>query len=366
MRQWNDASDSTTPAGKSATAMMCAVVATLMFAATPARAQERRRLGEDDQWQKEPAYPPDSPEGQVQAIRRALAADDPDEARDLADEWLERYPVHPLTPEVYLLRGDAKVAQRNYYSSLYDYEFLIRTFPSSEMFHKALEREYELAVLFLGGVKRKLWGMRFWPFGQSADDEAEEILIRIQERAPGSELGERASLTLADYYFDSAQMHKAAEAYDIFLLNYPRSQHRERAMRRVIQSNLATFKGPRFDPTGLLDAAARLRAYQAEFPAAAERMGVDALLVRIEESLALKHLYHAQWYERREKPISAAYMYRRVVQDYPRTAAAQEAIERLRDLDPKYAAFETKPTGDGRILPDPYHGGGQDAPRIDE
>lgn len=315
-----------------------------------AQGQEVRKLDDKGDWSKEKTYPPESPEGKLQVIRRAIADDEPGDAWDLADEWIEEYPNHAALPQAYLLRGDAKTASRDYYKALFDYEILVRAYYGSEYFHTALERELAVANLFAGGVKRKLWGMRIL----DATGEAEELYVRIQERAPGSDIGERASLALGDFYYDIANMNQAAVAYDIFLINYPKSKHRERVMRRLIQANLATFKGPRFDPTGLLDASQRIRDYQTEFPAAAEQMGAGALLVRIEESLALKDFHNAAWFERRGEPVSAIYTYKRIARDHPKTAAARAAINRLQELgstvsgiDPNHApnnAPKPKPT----------------------
>ena len=289
------------------------------------RAQERYLL-EDGQWTKESTLDPESPEGRLQDIRRLLAEGHSKKARKAADQWIEANPQHPLVAEAYLLRGDARTARGDYFKALYDYEYLVRTYPASEHFLTALQREYEIASLFASGTKRKLWGLRI----VGASGEAEELFIRIQERAPGSEVGENASLSLGDFYFDRSQMTSAAEAYDLFLANYPESQYRQRAMHQQIVANLATFKGPRFDSTGLIDASQRLKTYRQEFPAAAQQF--EGTLVRIEQSLALKTFYSAQWYETRNQPVSAITMYQRVVSDHPQTAAAHLALERLEAL----------------------------------
>ncbi len=315
----------------------------------PAQAQDKFRLGDDDQWKKQQSADPESPAGQLQTARRELAAGELNDAADRTDDWIERYPNHPLLVEAHLLRGDIHVAERDYFKSLYEYEKVIRGYPASEQFHTALEREFEVARLFAAGMKRRLWGMRVLPAGE----EAEEIFIRIQERSPGSQIGEKASIALGDYYFNEGEMDTALEAYNLFLLNYPRSNFRERALLRLIQASLATFKGPRFDSTGLIEAAQRLRQFQQEFPASAERVGAEALLVRIEESLALKTYFAAQWYQQRNERVSAVYMYHRVVKDYPDTGAAREAIRRLRELgtpiDGPTAADDAKA---GDISPD--------------
>ncbi len=296
----------------------------VVLAVGQASAQQRHKL-EDDQWVQRPAHDPGSPEGELDAIRKLIARGEGKSAKELADTWIEKHDQHPLLPEAYLVRGDANVTRKHFFKSLFDYEFVIREFPGSEQFHTALQREFEIAKVFIGGTNRRLWGMRILP----ANDEAEEILIRIQERDPGSDLGEQASITLADYYFNKPQMDSAAEAYDLFLINYPRSERREWAMLRLIQANLAKFKGPRFDATGLIDAGQRLKTYRREYPASAERIGVGALLIRIDESLAMRDMIAAGWHEQRKQPLSATYLYQRVIQDHPQSAAAQDAARKL-------------------------------------
>ncbi|MCC6581759.1 MAG: outer membrane protein assembly factor BamD [Phycisphaeraceae bacterium] len=309
------------------------LLAVAFLAAAPSSllAQQHYRL-EGEQWKKLEAAAPGSPEGQLQSIRQLLAEDQPKKAIKLADKWIEDHPEHPMMAEAYLLRADAKVARKDYYKSLFDYEYLIRVYPASEQFHLALEREYEIARLFASGMKRKWLGIRWI----SATGEAEEIFIRTQERAPGSELGEKASLALGDFYFDRGEMTSAAQAYDMFRINYPRSRHRERVMERLIDASLARFKGPLFDPTGLIDATQHIKQFQKEFPAAAEKTDAEGRLVRINDSLALKDYYTAKWYEHRfDGRISATYLYRRVIKDHPRSTAASMATQRLAKLQPE-------------------------------
>ncbi len=299
-------------------------MASPLYAADPLPGQSQYRLN-DGQWQLQNPVDPASPEGQLQAARKALAEEKADRAKSLARQWIKHYPNHPLMPEAILIVGDAKVMEHNYYDSLFDYEAVIKGYPGSEAFGIALEREYQIARLYAGGVKRRILGLPL----VTAKEEAEELFILIQERAPGSEVGEQASLALAELYFNRGQMENASEAYDLFLLNYPQSAHREAGMLRLIQSQLATFKGPDFDARGLIDAGQRIRMYQAEFPAAAEKLGAETLLARIDESLASKTYRQGRWYEKVDKLVSATAMYRRVLKDWPQTAAARQAMERL-------------------------------------
>jgi outer membrane protein assembly factor BamD len=324
------------------------VVAVVCF--SPLYAQERYKLGDDQAWTREAQLDPSTPEGQLQAIRKLLAEEKAKDARVQAKAWIKRYPNHPLLVEAYMLRADALVAQREYYKALFDYEVVIRQYPGSEQFHTALEREFHIAEIFGGGARRKWLGMRVLP----AYDEAEEIYIRTQERTPGSELGEKASLALADFYFRRSEMINAADAYDMFLVNYPRSRYRERSMLRLIQAKLATFKGPRFDAKGLRDARERVVQFRGEFPAAAEQIGAEGLIVRIDESLALKEYITGQWYEQQGKSLSAVTLYERLLKDYSQTSAAGEARQRMVALSPQASPPKAAPAdANAPVAPEP-------------
>ncbi len=268
-------------------------------------------------------------EADMAHARRLIAQERPDEARDFLDGWIKDHADHPLMVEALLLRGDAKAAAGDYWKALFDYEELLTYYPASQQYVTALEREYEIAIMFTTGVKRKLWGVRWLP----ADGEGAELLIRIQERAPGSAIGEKASVALADYYYGRGEMILASDAYDLFLVNYPDSELRQWALLRLVQASLARFKGPEFDATGLIDAAERLRQYRDEFPAGADRIGAEALLVRIRESLARRDYATADWYDRTGEKVSAALLYRRLLEEYPDTGAARQALGRLDKLD---------------------------------
>jgi outer membrane protein assembly factor BamD (BamD/ComL family) len=309
-------------------------------------------------WQRQPAGQSTPAQRELMDVRRALAEDRYKDAKKLVDAWIERYPDDPLAPEAYLLRGDAKAAQRDYYDALYDYEYLIRQFPASEHYHTALDREFQVARLFAKGVRRKFLGLPIIP----TSGEAEELFIRIQERAPGSDLGEAASLALGDFYFDRRQMEHAAEAYDLFLTNYPRSTHRQHAMLRLIQASLARFRGPHFDSSGLIEAAQRVKEFKRDFPVAAAEAQADAIMTRIDDALATKDYLSARWYQGRGEISSAAYLYRRLIRQYPQTAASQRAIDRLEALG--YPVVVHPPAGErndhdrdatGTAVPEPVH-----------
>ncbi len=316
--------------------------------------QQKYELSDTDEWTLVDSVDPSTPAGLLATARKALAAGENKRAANLATDWIKRYPRDPFLADAYLLRGNALQARGEYFKALFDYEFVARAYPASEAFVTVIQRELQIGVEYARGMKRLWLGMRIL----NADDVAEELLIRVQERMPGSRLAEKAAIELADHYFRKREMRLAVEMYSIFLENHPSSDQVSKARRRLIYAELATFKGPPFDASGLHEARARLNELIALEPAAAERIGADALLVRIDESDAQKLLVTARWYLTTGDPIAGELIIRRMVTRYPRTVATADALRLMRNVisllppsvlteAPNYAALQRALLGSG-------------------
>lgn len=262
---------------------------------------------------------------------KALAAERPNRALDLLDPWLEanKRTENEWLPRAYLLRGDAYVLKRDEYEALYDYEAVIKQFPGSEEFQTAVIREMEIGQRYLDGMRRKLWGiLRIEP----ARRLGEELMIRVQERIPGSRLSEDAAIRLAEHYYKTRRLDLAGEMYDIFLKTYPNSDYAKTAMLGQIYANVAGFKGPAYDASGLVEAELLLDDFVERYPADALKDGVvEGLATRIDESRGRQMLESAMWYIRGDDPVSAEFVLKRLLRRHPATNAAQDALRIMRD-----------------------------------
>ena len=279
-------------------------------------------------WVQTKAPDPGTDQATIAQARRALAEARYQEAQRILDEWLRLYErsKNPILPEALELRGDALTALGQEFQALYDYERVIKEFPSTTTYVVCVERELDIAVRYVQGYRRLLFGFRVL----AADDLGEELLIRVQERMPGSRLAERAGIELADYYYNDHNLALAAEAYDLFVQNYPNSQYAMKARERRIYATIGRYKGPAYDASALLDSKILIRRFANRYPAEAQSAGLDeALLVRLDESGAEHMLGIAEWYLRRLDYISAKYVLRRLIKEHPRTAAAAKALETM-------------------------------------
>ena len=302
-----------------------AAISVLMLGAANAAAQSQTfRLDEGREWQLADAPEPGSDAWTVSEARRLIADGEAARAERNLTQWLEateRRPT-PLRAEALLARADSRVAQGRPYAALFDYEEVIRSFPGSPTFARAVEREVEIAEKFLNGMKRRFLGI----FRIDAKQVGVELLIRAQERLPGGQLAERAAIGLADFYYREREVELAAQAYELYVLNYPNGPNVRKAARRRIYADIARFKGPQYDTSRLIDAQVRIRRFAREYPADAERTGLNqALINRLDDSLGAQLLESAEWYMDTGEEAAARHVLRRLLRDYPTSSAARKA-----------------------------------------
>ena len=284
------------------------------------------RLTDRDRWVEsdEQAPPPGSQAAEIRAIRGLLADDNANAALQRLNDFILRYENEGsrYLDEALLLRGDAKVARDEEFDALYDYERLIRGFPQSPHFVTAIDRETRIAGLYLDGLKLRLFGLRLI----DAEDIAIELLLRAQERLPGSAIAEKAALRVADYYYAKREMSLARDAYEVYLENYPNGPNRIHAQRRLIYADMARFKGPRYDGSALQDVRLRIQDFAERYPAEAAASGInEGLIARIDESTAAQLLESATWYLTRDDEPATRYVLKRLIRAHPDTISAQEA-----------------------------------------
>jgi len=303
-----------------------------MLGALPAAAQTEYTLDDFDRWT--PVQGGKASEPMLQQAQVALANNEPQRAMALADAFMEQNPLSGARSEALLIKGDALLAMDNEWQALFAYEEIARRYPTTASFVPALEREFEIAKAYANGLRKRFLGtFRL----VAAGDDAQEILIRIQERLPASALAEKAGMALADFYYERRDMALAADAYDLFVQNYPRSLQADKARLRLIASYCSGYKGPEFDAKGLNEASGKLRELQALEPQLAKQVGAEAILLRIYESEADKRLTTANWYWQTNDPISAEREIRALVKKYPRSIAAIQALRAVDEVLAKIA-----------------------------
>ena len=315
------------------------------------------RLNEEDGWSPLPEPAAGSAEEGLRNARRAIAKEAWDQAETICRDWLARFtstaqirpllgdqdvPVveveqaqSPLVGDVRLLLGDALRARGELYPAAVEYETVARTYPDSPAWLDAVERCYEIAVIWANKEPEFLLGI--FPVSDWTE-EVEELLIRVQERVPGSILAERAGFALMEFYFRNENYRLTADMAAIVLENHPTTPQADLARRRIVDANRRLWKGPENDLSGLEEASSILSYFIAEDPVAAQRIDSAQQLREVQEDLVQSQWLTAKWYLRSGDPVSAAYEVSRLSDRFSDTALWPEikawATEKVRPLIP--------------------------------
>jgi tetratricopeptide (TPR) repeat protein len=299
--------------------------------AGPAAAQRAELELSQQGWAEAQATEPmDEDEAYIREAWALLLGGNPGKAKSMLTRWLRdnRSGGNQWVPLALLVRGDAKVALDDEYDALYDYEQISTNYAGSPEFVQAAERTMAIAIDYIEGKRRRFLGLRI----SSARRDGEELLTRIAERLPGSQLAERATLELGAHYRRTGDYEQAGKVYGIFLEAYPTSTFFRAVLLARIETTFAQYNGPEYDGSGLIETEELLDVYQNRYPGDLEvQAELDSLRVRIDESQGQQLLVMAQAYLKRGEKASARYVLRRLVGDHPRTTAAQDALDVLRD-----------------------------------
>jgi outer membrane assembly lipoprotein YfiO len=270
------------------------------------------------------------PEGldELNAIDAQLAQKQYSAAFDRLVPWLKAHPTSSIRDRALLMTADALQASGQGIKAFYYCDELLDRHPDSAYYQAALQKQYAIADTYLNG-KKDSW--LFLPIA-GRQDEALEMLFRIQNRSPGSPVSENAMLRSADHYWANGDWDYAADAYSAYARTYPRSPRAKQAQLREAYSNLAQVRGPNFDPTPILNARATLRQLEATDPELFKGENLAEKIILADRFLARRVFLSADYYKRVGKPDAAAHLYQRVVELYPTTPEADDARNALQKL----------------------------------
>lgn len=275
-----------------------------------------------------PATQPEVNDPALDRVESLLERHQYDAAKEIVVPWLKSHKVSPVRDRALYLMAEALYQYGDRIQAFYYLDELMDEYPQSKLFYMALDKQYQIADAYLSGYKRRFLLLPILP----VEDEAVEMLYRIQQRSPGSPLAEKALLRTAEYYFANRDYDLAADTYAAYIRSYPRSPQVPFARLRQAYSNCAQFRGLRFDPTPLIDARAQLMDILTAYPDLARQNNVQALIDRIDRTFAQKIFATADYYQRTHQLKAAAWNYLYLVKTYPNALEAPKAQTRLAKL----------------------------------
>ena len=307
----------------------------------------------DGQWVQAAERDFSTPDGMLAWIRQYADRHQNALVVSTTKRFLKEFPGDARAEEAMLLAGEAEMRRERYWQAYGWFERQLDAYSAGEFSARAIQREYEVAEAFLAGKWRLVWGFLPLP----AKTEGIDILMKIVDRAPGSAIGEKSMMTVADFYFDRRDYLEAAQAYDRYQELFKSSPRLAYVTYRAAMATLGTFHSTGHDETPLIDAEQRFTRFARRFPRDAQAAEVNKLLVTIRELRGRKSFETGEYYRQVNRAESAAIYYDRTVNDFSDTpwgeqsAAARANLGEVRRQPPAGKAIP--PPGLPMVPPPP-------------
>ncbi|MEM6327096.1 MAG: outer membrane protein assembly factor BamD [Bacteroidota bacterium] len=141
-----------------------------------------------------------------------------------------------------------------------------------------------------------------------------------------SPLAADAQINLARAYANDRQYLLAGNEFTRFIEFYRSDDRVAQAAYERILAYASLSPGHELDQTDTSRAIDYIRLYLARYPESENRADAEALLADLREKLALKRFDNGRLYERREMYEAATVYYESVLQEYPTSAWADDAL----------------------------------------
>ena len=243
------------------------------------------------------------------------------------------YPRSELAPEAQFLAGVSFEMLGRLGAAFTAHKQVVEIYPFSGRFKDSVEREFLVGEQFFSGKRLELLG----PIKMPALDKAIEIYQHVVEHAPYGEYGDRAQMRLGECFVRQARYEEASRAFQRVVDEYPSSALLEKAKFQVAFCARMLSLKPSYDQSATDEAIGWYEKFIASHPG-------SPLLADAQESLKQLRTIKAEglakigrFYEVQGKPAAAAVYYRDIVDQYPETAPAAEAVARLKTLEERGA-----------------------------
>ena len=217
--------------------------------------------------------------------------------------------------EIYQLAGEKEKAFRSY-------QKVIDNYPGSDLVTESVSKQFIIGEQ-LTNKKQGGW------FSFLRSDPA-DLLTKTVTAAPYAAEAEKALYDLGNYHFRKGNFPEAINTFDRLVQNYPESQYGPAAELKAAEASFKLCRKQKNNEDLLLNTSGRLAAFLARYPADKDREKAQRLYGQTRELLAGKVMEVAQFYEKNKNQQAAKVYLEKVVNEYPETAVAEKAKEKLK------------------------------------
>lgn len=247
-----------------------------------------------------------------------------EEAKREFGKLLNSYPKSVEAAESQYYLGLIEEAEGDFYEAYKAYQKVIDKYPFSERIQEIIEREYKIAEAFMSGKTRK---------ALVVENPAIEIFTKVVENSSYGPLAAPAQYKLGMVLKGLLRYYEAEEAFNKVISNYPDSEWAEASKFQIASTRASLSRSPDYDQWATNEAKEKFEEFLQEHPDAALSKEAEKNIGLLKEKEAESSYNIARFYEKQKELDAARIYYSHTIDNYPDSAWAIKAMERLQIMD---------------------------------
>jgi outer membrane protein assembly factor BamD len=252
---------------------------------------------------------------------------------------VKRHPKDALAPGALYRAAQLQEQEREYLKAAESLVQLVERYPSSPNFDQAIEAQFRIGEMYLGGKKKRVLGI---PFGNSLDN-AVIIFAAVVRTAPYGKYTARAQFDIGLAREKQGASEAAIQAYQAVVDKFPNEPIAADAQYQIGYIWLKAARTGTKDPAAITNARTAFQDFLFRYPNSEKAGQARANLELIEHKQTSSSYEVAKFYDKQKYYRAAVIYYNEVIRQQPGSTESDQAKKRIDQLRAKVGDAALQP-----------------------
>src|SRR5438552_17999268 len=241
---------------------------------------------------------------------------------------VRRHPKDALAPGALFRAAELQEQLHNYIVAADWFRILVEKYPSSPHFEEAIEAQFRIGEMYLGGKKLKLLGIPLF----TSMDRAVNIFAAVVRTAPYGKYTARAQFDIGLARQKQGANDAAIQAYQAVIDKFPNEPIAADAQYQI---GYIWFEAARFgtnDQAATTNARTGFEDFLYKYPKSEKAATARENLQRLDQKSTVDVFKIAKYYDKQKLYMAAVIYYNEVIREQPGSNASGEAKQRIEEI----------------------------------
>jgi outer membrane protein assembly factor BamD len=252
---------------------------------------------------------------------------------------VKRHPKDGLAPGALYRAAQLQEQGREYLKAAESFAQFVEKYPSSPHFDEAIEAQFRIGEMYLGGKKKRVLGI---PFGSSLDN-AVTIFAAVVRTAPYGKYTARAQFDIGLAREKQGASEAAIQAYQAVVDKFPNEPIAADAQYQIGYIYLKAARTGTKDAAAITNARTAFQDFLFRYPNSEKAGQARANLEQIEHKQTSSSYEVAKFYDKQKYYRAAVIYYNEVIRQQPGSSESDQAKKRIDQLRAKVGDAALQP-----------------------